>query len=71
MSSVNITITHDELVHYNQDVGDKCPYNVSAWFVDKRDGTVVCAERDGINPLNLVGEVLADLNTQLDAVEVS
>lgn len=68
MSSVNLTIDHDELAFANSDVSDSAPYTVSAWFIDKADGTLVCAERSGINPVNLIGEVLTDLSRQCDAL---
>lgn len=66
MRSVNITITFDEIVENNfGDACDEAPYKVSAWFIDKYDGTMLIADRDGINPVNLIGEVLADLDRQL------
>lgn len=66
MSSVNITIEHNELAH-NADVSDQAPYMVSAWFIDRAQGTMVTAERAGINPVQLFGEVLAELTERKHA----
>jgi hypothetical protein len=63
MMSINITVTHNEFDH-NLDVTDVPPFTVSAWYIDRADGLLVTADREGINPVNLVGEVLADLNRQ-------
>jgi hypothetical protein len=61
MSSVNITITHDPLAAELY-ATDRAPYTVSGWFTDRTDGTLVTAERHGIDPVRLLGELLNDLS---------
>lgn len=63
MSSVNLTITHNEAV-----VSEHLPFVVSGWYVDNIDRTLVSAEREGYDPVNLLGEVLTELNAQRTAV---